>query len=51
MSRIEGATEQFQLAFEQAPIGIALVAPTAASMWVNRALAEIVGYSAAELLG
>ena len=42
-TRIEGATEQFQLAFEQAPIGIALVSPDGRFLWVNRALTRIVG--------
>lgn len=47
---LDSATEQFQLAFEQAPIGIALVAPDGRFRWVNPALCRIVGYRAEELL-
>jgi diguanylate cyclase (GGDEF)-like protein/PAS domain S-box-containing protein len=50
-SRIAGAPEEFQLAFEQAPIGIALVAPDGRFLWVNQALARICGYGPVELLG
>ncbi|MCU1372594.1 MAG: hypothetical protein JWO77_3788 [Ilumatobacteraceae bacterium] len=49
-SRIAGDPEEFQLAFEQAPIGIALVAPDGRFLWVNAALSRICGYPAAELL-
>jgi diguanylate cyclase (GGDEF)-like protein/PAS domain S-box-containing protein len=48
--RIAGAPEEFQLAFEQAPIGIALVAPDGRFLWVNEALARICGYDPADLL-
>ncbi|WP_426571151.1 putative bifunctional diguanylate cyclase/phosphodiesterase [Aquihabitans sp. McL0605] len=48
--RIDGAPVEFQLAFEQAPIGIALVSPDGRFMWVNHALTRIVGYTAPELL-
>ena len=48
--RIAGAPEEFQLAFEQAPIGIALVAPDGRFLWVNDALARICGYEREALL-
>jgi diguanylate cyclase (GGDEF)-like protein/PAS domain S-box-containing protein len=50
VARIAGAPEEFQLAFEQAPIGIALVAPDGRFLWVNHALSEICGYPPEELL-
>jgi PAS domain S-box-containing protein len=43
------ATERFRLAFEGAPIGIALVSPNGQWLQVNPALCRIVGYSADEL--
>ena len=43
------ATERFRLAFEGAPIGIALVGTDGRWLQVNPALSEIVGYSAEEL--
>ncbi|MBS2033069.1 MAG: PAS domain S-box protein [Deltaproteobacteria bacterium] len=46
------ATEnQFRLTFEAAPIGMALVGLDGRFLSVNKALCEIVGYSAAELTG
>jgi diguanylate cyclase (GGDEF)-like protein/PAS domain S-box-containing protein len=42
--RIAGAPEEFQLAFEQAPIGIALVSPDGRFLWVNETLTRITGY-------
>jgi len=42
--------ERFAGAFEQAPIGVALVGPTGLWLKVNRSLCELVGYSEAELL-
>jgi PAS domain S-box-containing protein len=42
--------EQFRLAFEHAPIGMALVSPTGRFTRVNRAMCRITGYSEADLL-
>ena len=42
--------ERFRSAFDYAPIGIGLVAPTGNWLKANRALTEILGYSEAELL-
>ncbi|ARV59818.1 hypothetical protein BZZ01_15335 [Nostocales cyanobacterium HT-58-2] len=42
--------ERFRAAFENAAIGMALVAPDGRWLRVNRSLCEIVGYSEAELL-
>jgi PAS domain S-box-containing protein len=47
---LQEATERFRLAFEGAPIGMALVATDGRWLQVNPALCEIVGYSADELL-
>ena len=44
------AEEHFRLAFEHAPIGMALVALDGSFMRVNRALCEITGFSGSELL-
>ncbi|HEY9635950.1 MAG TPA: PAS domain S-box protein [Coleofasciculaceae cyanobacterium] len=43
--------ERFRLAFHDAAIGIALVAPDGHFLKVNPSLCEIVGYSESELLG
>lgn len=43
--------ERFRLTIEEAPIGMALIAPDGRFVRVNRALCEIVGYSADELAG
>jgi diguanylate cyclase (GGDEF)-like protein/PAS domain S-box-containing protein len=45
------ADEQFRTAFDDAPIGMALVAPDGEWLRVNPALCAIVGYSPEELLG
>ncbi len=44
------AQERFELVFEQAPIGMALLAPDGRWVRVNPALLKITGYSAEELL-
>jgi diguanylate cyclase (GGDEF)-like protein/PAS domain S-box-containing protein len=44
------AEERFRLAFDNAPIGMALVAPDGRWLRVNRTLCEIVGFSEDELL-
>ncbi len=44
------AEQRFRLAFEQAAIGMALVAPDGRFMRVNHALCELVGYSAEQLV-
>jgi PAS domain S-box-containing protein/diguanylate cyclase (GGDEF)-like protein len=45
------AEERFRLAFEHAPIGIALVSPEGRWLRVNGKLCEMTGYAEAELLG
>jgi diguanylate cyclase (GGDEF)-like protein/PAS domain S-box-containing protein len=46
-----GETEEsFRLAFDHAPIGIALVSPTGTFLRVNAALCELTGYSSDELI-
>ncbi len=42
--------ERFRRAFDDAPIGMALVSPAGRWLKVNRALCSILGYSSAELL-
>ena len=44
------AEERFRLAFDHAPIGIALVATDGAFLRVNRALCDMTGYAEGELL-
>jgi diguanylate cyclase (GGDEF)-like protein/PAS domain S-box-containing protein len=44
------AEERYRLTFEEAPIGVALVDPSGRFLRVNRALSEIVGYDADQLL-
>jgi diguanylate cyclase (GGDEF)-like protein/PAS domain S-box-containing protein len=50
LSALRHAQEQFELVFEQAPIGMALLTPEGRWVRVNRALLAITGYSAQELL-
>jgi PAS domain S-box-containing protein len=45
------AEERFHLAFEEAPVGMALVEPDGRMFRVNRAYGSIVGYSPSELVG
>jgi diguanylate cyclase (GGDEF)-like protein/PAS domain S-box-containing protein len=47
---LEEAEERFANAFEEAPIGMALVGVDGAFLRVNRALSELVGYESDELL-
>jgi PAS domain S-box-containing protein/diguanylate cyclase (GGDEF)-like protein len=44
------AEERFRLAFDQAPIGLALVSPEGAWLRVNKTLCEMTGYSEEALL-
>ena len=48
--RLEQSEQRFSEAFEQAPIGIALVSLNGKWLKVNRALCDLVGYSKDELL-
>jgi len=48
---LEEAEKRFTNAFEEAPIGMALVALDGTFLRVNRALPELVGYDAEDLLG
>jgi PAS domain S-box-containing protein len=49
-ARLRAAEEQFRLAFENAPIGMAVIAPNGRFLRVNAALCAIVGLSGDELL-
>lgn len=48
---LDSGQDLFRLAFDDASIGMALVAPDGKWLKVNRALCEIVGYSQTDLLG
>ena len=48
---LQEAEERFRRAFDDAPIGMALVAPDGHWLRVNRTICEITGYSEDELLG
>jgi PAS domain S-box-containing protein len=50
-AQLREAEERFRLAFDEAPIGVALVALDGRWLRVNRALCQIVGYSPEEMLG
>lgn len=46
----EASEQQFSSAFENAPIGMSLIAPDATRLRVNRAFCRMLGYTEAELL-
>jgi PAS domain S-box-containing protein len=50
-AQLRAAEQRFRLAFEEAPIGISLVALDGRRLSVNRAYCEMFGYSAEELIG
>jgi PAS domain S-box-containing protein len=50
-AQLAESEERFRLAIDEAPIGMALIALDGRFIRVNRALCEIVGYSAEELTG
>jgi diguanylate cyclase (GGDEF)-like protein/PAS domain S-box-containing protein len=50
-AQVRSMEERFRTAFDEGPIGMALVAPDGRFLRVNHALCAIVGYSEAELLG
>ena len=49
-SRLRQSEDRFQATFEQAAVGIALVAPDGTWLRVNQRLCDMVGYSAEELM-
>ena len=49
-AKLREATKRFQLAFDNAPIGMALVAPDGRWLHVNEAVCRITGYSADDLV-
>ena len=48
-ARVPSPADHFRVAFEHAPTGVALLDPARRFTQVNRALCELVGYSASEL--
>ncbi len=50
-SRLQQSENRFQATFEQAAVGIALVAPDGGWLRVNRRLCDMLGYRAGELMG
>ncbi|MFM5586290.1 PAS domain S-box protein [Aeromonas rivipollensis] len=50
-SRLQQSENRFQATFEQAAVGIALVAPDGGWLRVNRRLCDMLGYRADELMG
>jgi diguanylate cyclase (GGDEF)-like protein/PAS domain S-box-containing protein len=51
MNALSTERETFRAAFDDAPIGMALVAPSGGFLRVNSALCEILGYAEFELMG
>ena len=49
--RLRESEERFRLILDEAPIGMAIVAPGGRFVLVNRSLCEIVGYESVELTG
>lgn len=51
MTEWRAMTARFEIAFGNAPIGMIIVAPDGRWLQVNRAMCELLGYTAAELVG
>ena len=49
-ARLREAEQRFRLAFDNAPIGMALVSPDGRFLRANRSLCDIIGYPADELV-